>query len=100
MLLSLELNGEVATCPPDDFGKNIMGDANKENLADIWKNELYQRLRNLHLNGQYDDEKFTFCKNCDYWRGYRLNKKTHLTINGIKVLKEENPLFISYNPLH
>lgn len=92
-------NGDVTTCAADVFGKNIMGNVNKDSLTNIWKNDNYQRLRKFHINKQYGNEKYQyFCKNCDYWRGYRLNQKSYLTIKGIKVLKEENPLFITYTP--
>ncbi len=59
-------DGLVVPCCYDFDGKMILGDLNKETVAEVWKGEKYTRFRGLHQRGEY--EKLPICNNCDKLR--------------------------------
>ena len=56
-------NGLVLLCSNDEFGEYIIGDANKEDLYDIWHGEEIQRARGLHKK-HVGCEEILPCKKC------------------------------------
>ncbi len=54
-------NGDVTTCCYDFNGKNIVGNALKEKLKDIYKSKKYAVLRKQIIN-----RRLLLCKTCDY----------------------------------
>lgn len=55
-------DGRVVPCCMDYDGRQILGDANKQTLREIWNNALW--LRNKHKRYEFDD--IPICKNCNY----------------------------------
>ena len=50
-----------------DFdGKMILGDLNKETVAQVWKGKKYTEFRGIHERGEF--EKLPICNNCDKLR--------------------------------
>ncbi len=62
-------NGKVCLCCLDFDGKTILGDFNHQSLKEIWGNEQFKRIRELHLNFQLAN--VSKCKNCLH--PYRFN---------------------------
>ena len=60
--LTVLANGDVALCCLDYSGKEILGSAVHERLADIWNNERYRQLRQLHRDSRQAE--IPLCKNC------------------------------------
>jgi len=60
-------NGTVALCCLDYEGHVILGDVNKTSIYEIWHNESYRKIRELHKTAQQDQ--IIICKNCtkSYW---------------------------------
>lgn len=92
-LMVVYCDGQVTTCPPDDFGILTMGDATTQSLYDIWHSEQYNRLRRKHIRNDIKDKKP--CLGCDYWRGYVL-KSEKVNFRGRSLVKSENSLCIVY----
>ncbi|MBI3378779.1 MAG: radical SAM protein [Nitrospirae bacterium] len=92
-LMVVYCDGQVTTCPPDDFGILTMGDVTTQSLYDIWHSEQYNRLRRKHIRNDIKDKKP--CLGCDYWRGYVL-KSEKVNFRGRSLVKSENSLCIAY----
>ena len=63
---SIYLNNDGKAIPcsnPNAREHMIMGDFNEDSLADIWSNQTYQELRELHKSGRW--YKHPICKNCE-----------------------------------
>jgi len=63
-------NGQVALCCNDWDRKRIIGDLNKDTIADVWMNDTYKNIRETHLTDYSNME--DLCKNCDQWKAYYL----------------------------
>jgi len=49
------------------FDDNMnMGNASEKSLKEIWTSSEYQHLRQLHLDGRYDE--IEICKDCNMWK--------------------------------
>lgn len=55
-------NGVVTPCCVDNDREMVMGNARKEKLKDIWRNEKYKKLRNTHIKGRYYE--IPLCRKC------------------------------------
>ena len=55
-------DGIVTPCCIDSNRDLKMGNINENSTSEIWKNEKYQKLRDLHLNGKIN--KVSTCRNC------------------------------------
>ena len=60
--------GAVVSCsntlgPPNET-KSVMGYASKQSLYDIFYNEKYNHLRDMHNQGKFDT--IEYCKDCDF----------------------------------
>src|SRR3990170_1278053 len=60
--LTVLWNGDVTPCFYDFDGKSIVGNVNKNSLAEIWNTPEMVRFRKHHLSGNY--KKVTCCQNC------------------------------------
>lgn len=63
----IRANGDVTPCvitseQPDIAIGNIFRDGG---VAAVWNSPQFQKLRNQHNCGNWDD--ISFCRNCDYW---------------------------------
>jgi MoaA/NifB/PqqE/SkfB family radical SAM enzyme len=60
-------NGTVALCCLDYEGQVILGDVNKTSIFDIWHDESYRKIRELHKTARQDQ--IIICKNCtkSFW---------------------------------
>lgn len=55
-------DGIVTLCCVDNKRESIMGNARKEKLKDIWRNEKYEKIRVAHTAGKY--YKIPICRKC------------------------------------
>jgi MoaA/NifB/PqqE/SkfB family radical SAM enzyme len=62
-------DGTVRFCVDDWFNKTKLGDLKTQSIAEIWTGEKYNRLRHLHIKGQYD--KILYCSKCTEWQGMK-----------------------------
>lgn len=56
-------NGKIALCCMDYDDEFALGDLNHQTIAEVWSSDKFERLRNLHLNREFD--KIAMCKDCD-----------------------------------
>lgn len=56
-------NGSVVLCCRDHEAQFIVGNVESHSMKEVWLNPGFQKIRQLHLNGQID--KIPICKNCD-----------------------------------
>ena len=54
--------GIVPLCPQDYDAKMNIGDINKNTIAEVWNNQNWNKIRNLHETGNRNDIKF--CQKC------------------------------------
>lgn len=56
-------DGKLSLCCCDPFGKNTLGDLNKDSLIDIWNGEKYKSVREALYMGR---KQWEHCAKCDY----------------------------------
>lgn len=61
----LGVHGELEFCPASWLGKTAIGDYNTTSIHEIWKNEDYLKLREMHLQSQFVAGHA--CENCGDW---------------------------------
>ena len=59
-------NGQGSMCSSDDFMDIEIGDLTKNSIHEIWHGEKFNKIREIHENGNFKDLKP--CKNCYYPR--------------------------------
>lgn len=55
--------GEVTMCCGDWHGEYILGDAEKTSLHELWHGERYNRIRELHAKGKFNE--IPMCARCE-----------------------------------
>ena len=55
-------DGIVTPCCLDAKRNLVMGNINENSISEIWNNEKYRKMRDLHRKGEY--KKISECKNC------------------------------------
>lgn len=65
---AVSFDGDVSICCCDWNRDAVLGNLNKESLADIWRGEKLKVLRLRHLRGEY--QKIPLCHKCDVWNTY------------------------------
>lgn len=55
-------DGVVTPCCLDSSREMVMGNIKENSIKDIWKNELYQDMREKHMNGKIDE--IPTCRKC------------------------------------
>lgn len=63
-MLTVSSNGDVSICNDDFAHYHQIGNANNENIVDIWSGEKLRAFRLTHLEGRKHEN--AACKNCDY----------------------------------
>jgi radical SAM protein with 4Fe4S-binding SPASM domain len=83
--ITVAADGRVAMCSNDDLVSNVLGDATKESISEIWHGDKMRRVRELHskINGFIEIEA---CRNCYYPR--KIEKTESTLINGRKFVIE------------
>lgn len=61
--LIIRPDGKLSLCCCDPFGKNTLGDLNKDSLIDIWNGEKYKSVREALYIGR---KQWEHCAKCDY----------------------------------
>jgi len=54
--------GRIALCPHDYDGKADLGNLNTQTIAEVWRAEKIQQVRDLHAAGKRSD--ISFCRGC------------------------------------
>ena len=69
--LTLHSNGKVPMCAVDYNNKILIGDFTKQTIAEIWKSDLFMKIREKHLNSKRND--ISMCQGCHIWdEGHRI----------------------------
>jgi radical SAM protein with 4Fe4S-binding SPASM domain len=63
-------DGRVLMCINDEYGKHPVGDLNHQTIAEVWKGEALQKVREAHLR-KAGHRELTPCKTCIYPRKVR-----------------------------
>ncbi|WP_300369462.1 radical SAM protein [Hydrogenimonas sp.] len=58
----LKCNGNVTVCCVDAEDEYVIGNWREEKLYDLWHKEKYNKIRELHKNGNYDQ--IAICRKC------------------------------------
>ena len=58
----IHFDGSVVACGHDWSEQYIVGNINSDTIANIWGNEKFEHIRNIHLAG--DADKIERCRNC------------------------------------
>lgn len=58
-------NGIVVLCCLDYNEMMVMGDMNTDNAIDIWNSPKFCELRQMHMDGKFDE--IDLCKDCMVW---------------------------------
>lgn len=58
----VHFDGNVVACDHDWSEQEVIGNVNKHSISEIWKDEQFLRLRNMHLHGKADT--IERCKGC------------------------------------
>ncbi len=58
-------DGVVSACCMDWRQQLQTGNANEQNLKDIWKGEALRKIRKMHIEGREDE--LPICPTCNYW---------------------------------
>jgi MoaA/NifB/PqqE/SkfB family radical SAM enzyme len=60
-------NGDITFCCMDHEGTEVMGNAKRDSLLDVWQGEKFRKFRELHLKGRQHE--ISLCSKCTtYWR--------------------------------
>ena len=65
----LNPRGTLVFCPQDWVHGSAIADYRHTTIRDIWQGEFYRRLREAHLNNNYQNH--PFCGNCPDWKQTR-----------------------------
>lgn len=71
-------DGIVRFCVDDWFNKTKLGDLNTQSIAQIWRGADYNRLRHLHVTGQFGN--VPYCAKCTEWQGMKWDYDYFLTL--------------------
>ena len=64
--LNVLWTGEVNICCSDFDGSEIIGDAGKSSVLEIWQGERYRELREIHLKREF--YRVDICAKCNQWK--------------------------------
>ena len=76
-LLVIFSDGHVPLCNVDYNGKFMTGDVNKHSIQEIWRNNIINKRRDLHLSGNKGD--IPLCISCDVWNDNYLKVESMYT---------------------
>ncbi len=67
-------DGRVSVCNHDWNSEALSGCANiqNESLSSVWQGKKYQKLRALHLTGDWKD--ISPCSHCDHWQAMSIDQ--------------------------
>ncbi len=63
--VTINHNGDIRYCVEDWRNKTVIANVIDKSIKDIWQGPEYEKLRGLHLSGQY--EKVKLCSECTDW---------------------------------
>ena len=63
--VTINHNGDLRYCVEDWRNKTVIANVMDKSIKDIWQGPEYEKLRGLHLRGQY--EKVKLCSECTDW---------------------------------
>ncbi len=58
-------DGKIALCNYDWDEKRIIGDVSKTSLQEAWNSAEFEKIRQMHLTGKFDD---SICSKCHHWK--------------------------------
>jgi radical SAM protein with 4Fe4S-binding SPASM domain len=64
--VTINMHGDVRFCVEDWRNHGVVGNVMDSSIQEIWKGALYQRFRDLHASGRWND--MSMCKPCLDWQ--------------------------------
>lgn len=64
--MNVHWDGNVVLCCIDYEQEVVLGNVNKQSLAEIWQGERMKEIRSLHMEGRYDE--IPICGKCNAWK--------------------------------
>lgn len=58
----IDYNGDIIICPHDWKKESLVGNASRENIFEVWRNNKFERFRSILSN---NNREFLPCMNCD-----------------------------------
>jgi len=58
-------DGKIALCNYDWDEKRMIGDVSKTSLQEAWNSAEFEKIRQMHLTGKFDD---SICSKCHHWK--------------------------------
>lgn len=65
-------DGEALVCCPDIYREYVVGNVNRDSILEIWKNEKIEKIRQVHMKGNYN--KIPMCAKCNLSKNMEKNK--------------------------
>ncbi|MFA6002259.1 MAG: radical SAM protein [Thermoleophilia bacterium] len=62
---SINYDGKVSFCNVDYNHLGIVGDVREQTIEEIWKSPEFERYRQLHKQGRWNE--IDLCRDCNYW---------------------------------
>lgn len=78
-------NGDVMVCNNDEYGKEVVGNVQKQTIGEIWNGKKIKKIRQQH-NKKDGFKKMEMCRKCFVPRKTEANEESF--INGRKVIIE------------
>jgi len=83
--LFVSSSGEVMMCNSDEYGEEVVGNANNETIHDIWHGKKLNRIREIHKKRNGFKE-IPVCTKCFFPRKTEVNESAQ--VNGREILVE------------
>ena len=58
-------DGQVAICNYDWDERRSIGNVSEISIQDAWDSDEYERIRNMHTEGRFDE---SICNECHHWK--------------------------------
>ena len=55
----------MSFCNVDFNHLGVVGDVNEQSIQEIWRSPVFERYRQLHKQGRWDE--IDLCRDCNYW---------------------------------
>lgn len=64
--VTINMHGEVRFCVEDWQNHGVVGNVRDQSIQEIWKSEVYEKMRDLHMTGRWRD--MGMCEHCMDWQ--------------------------------
>jgi radical SAM protein with 4Fe4S-binding SPASM domain len=87
--VTINHQGDVRFCVEDWFNTGLLGNVREKSIQEIWKSPLYERFRELHASGRWNDMKM--CKPCQDWQHMEWGHGFEKAVNKVLGRSQDRP---------